>query len=136
MSVFHFFSVNKGVNIGNVREISIANNNAVHITFNNGDTEIYNTRGDASGEIEDFGRKIVQLIPNAAPFYNVYEESGGGYIHERVDYFVLCADGIIRSLASAEMFFELADDLSNFKGFFSEDMLGEYPKSDAEPEPS
>ena len=130
MSVFYFFDPDTGVNISSVREIDIARKNAVSITFDNGDEQIYEVGKDASKEIECFGRTIVQVIPCAAPFYNVYRNTEGvGYIHERINYFALCVDGEIRSLSDAQTFFELADEMCNFVGIISEPMLGKYPKS-------
>ena len=128
MNIFYFFDGEKGVNISKVREIRMTRKNEVKVTFDNADTKIFDTEVDASHAIESFNRTIVQLIPCTSPYFNVYED-GDNYSHERIDYFALCADGEIRSLTGADMYFELADNVCNFVGFFNENMLAEFLKS-------
>ena len=125
-----FFRIrNIRINAGKVRDISIAREDALSITFDNGETEIFDTYGDAHYDIEKIEKTIVQLIPCTMPVYNVYKHTDGSYSHERVGYFALCADGEIRSLNKANMFFELADESSDFIGYFDEDQLGEFPQA-------
>ena len=128
MNVFYFFDADKGVNISKVREIKAACEDKVRITFDNGDTKTFSTESDANYAVELFNKTIVQLIPCTAPYFNVYSDDET-YSVERFDYFALCADGEIRSLTGADMFFELSDNECNFVGFFSEDMLAQYLKS-------
>ena len=48
MNVFYFFNSDNGVNISKVREINADCANAVSITFDNGDTKIFETEVEAS----------------------------------------------------------------------------------------
>ena len=132
MDIFYNFNMNKAVNISKIRAIETAGKNALRITFDNGDTETVNAHGDADTAAELFGQTILQLIPCTVPIYNVYDNHDGTFFHERVDYFALCADGVIRSLDNADGFFQFADDASNFKGFYGESRLDDYPQSKAE----
>jgi hypothetical protein len=115
------------VNISKIREIDVAREDAVRITFNDGGAKIYGTFGDADRAIEQFNRTIQQLIPCTAPLYNVYDNGDGTYCTERVHFRALCADGRVRSLASPDRFFELADEASNFNGCYTEERLGGFP---------
>ena len=130
MSIF-FKIRNIRINTGKVRDIAIIREDALGITFDDGKTEIFDTYGDARLDIEKFEKTIVQLIPCTAPIYNVYKYKDG-FSHERVDFFALCADGEVRSLDKADMFFELAEESSNYIGYFDEDQLCEFPQTDEE----
>ena len=132
MNIFYDFNTeNKAVNISKVREIDIARKSgALYVTFDNGDSEVYSVHGDVEDAAIQFGRTIVQFIPCAAPTYNIYKDGEESYFHERVEFFALCADGEIRSLANADGHFELADEALNFIGFFGEDRLHEYPEKE------
>ena len=123
-----FFDIGrKCVNISKIREICVARRDALRITFDDGDTEVYSTRGRAEKVVERLGKTILQLIPCTSRLYNVYDNRDGTYYRERVDYLALCADGYVRSLASPNIFFELAEEASNFVGCFTKERLDEYP---------
>jgi hypothetical protein len=132
MDIFYDFNLNKSINISKIRGIDIAGKKSLRITFNDGDSEIVNTYGDAETATELFGKTILQLIPCTAPIYNVYDNHDGTFLRERVDYFALCVDGVIRSLDCVDGYFDFADGASNFKGFYIENMLDEYPESKSE----
>lgn len=123
-----FFDLgSKSINISKIREISITRKNAIRITFDDGDTDVYSIRGSAEKTAERLGKTIVQLIPCTSHLYNVYDNRDGTYYRERVDCLALCADGYVRSLASPDIFFELAEEASNFVGCFTKERLDEYP---------
>jgi len=123
-----FFDIGgKRVNIGKIREVSITRKNALRITFDDGDIDVYSTRGRAEKTAERLGKTILQLVPCTSHLYNVYDNRDGTYYRERVDFLALCADGYVRSLASPDIFFELAEEATNFVGCFTKERLNEYP---------
>ena len=125
-----FFDIGaKSINISKIREISIVHKDAIGITFDDGDTNVYITRGGADNTSERLGRTILQLIPCTSHLYNVYDNKDGTYYRERVHYLALCADGFIRSMSSPDVYFELADEATNFVGCFTKERLDEYPKA-------
>jgi hypothetical protein len=132
MDIFFNIIGTKSINIGKIREIGIARKDALEITFDDGNTEIYSVYVNADKVIERFEKTIIQLILCTTPVYNVYSNRDGSYFHERVDYLALCADGTVRSLSRADICFELADEVSNFTGCFHEDRLYDYPKNNSE----
>ena len=123
-----FFDIgHKSVNISKIKEISLKRNDTLRITFDDGDTDVYSIRGCAEKTLERFGKTILQLIPCIPHLYNVYDSQDGTYYRECVNYLALCADGIVRSMASPDIFFELAEDTFNFVGCFTKEQLSEYP---------
>ena len=132
MGVFYDFNMNDYINISKIQGIGIAGKKAQRITFDGGDSEIVNTFGDSETATELFGQTILQLIPCTAPIYNVYDNHDGTFLRERVDYFALCVDAVIRILDCVDGYFDFADGASNFKGFYIENMLDEYPESKLE----
>ena len=125
-----FFDIkDSAVNISKVKEIGIAGEKALKISFDDGTSEIYEVYGSAEKAAERFGKYIVKVIPCAAPYYNVYKNNDGSYHHERVYFLAMCADGVIRSFAEPYRFIDLADEAKNFIGYYIESDLGKYPAS-------
>ena len=127
MNIFYAFNTTKAVNIGKVRGVDVAGKNILRVTYDNGDAEIISTHNTAEDAAEQFGKTILQIIPCAVPTYNVYDNHDGSYFHERADYLALCADGAVRSLSLSDGFMELAEEASNFEGFYGAERLHEYP---------
>ena len=124
-----FFDIGRhSVNTGKIKVMEVARKYAVRITFDDGDTDIFSTGYDAERVIESIGKTILQLIPCVTPVYNVYDNGDGTYFHEPVSYLALCSDGVIRSLATPDGFFELAETASNFRGCYEKHRLVEFPK--------
>ena len=121
---------NKCINIDKIREIEIAQNNIINITFDDSSVGAYNTYEDAENAVVELTRTIVQLVPCTSPLYNVYKNRTGGYFHEQVDYVALCADGMVRSLAKAEYSLTLAEEALHFVGCFDEDKLDDFPEDE------
>jgi len=123
-----FFDVNgTSVNLSKIREIAVERMDAIRVTFDDGDVEIYSVYGDAEDAIERLQRTIMQITPCAEAIYNVYKNNDNGYFHERVEYLALCADGVVRSLSQPAVYFDLAAEAANFVGCFEERALGDYP---------
>ena len=120
---------NASVNVGKIKEIGIARKDAVRITFDDESSDVYSTYGDAESFMERFDRTVLQIVPCTVPMYNVYKNDDGTYFHERVEYLALCADGSVRSYASADLYLELAAEASNFVGYFCEENLKNFPTS-------
>ena len=132
MSIFIEFK-DTLVNIGKIKEISLARKDALRIAFDDGSTEVYSTYGDADRAAETLAKTVVQIIPCTAPLYNVYKDDGekGVHFHERVQFLALCADGAVRSFADADMDLVLADEADNFRGIFTKDRLKDFPAAEA-----
>ena len=126
-----FFEVKDSiVNVAKVKAISLAGDNAVRIEFDDGFTDVCSTHGGAERALEELGRAIVQLVPCAAPMYNVYKNNDGSYYyHERVYFLALCVDGAVRSLAAAGSSLTLADGSKKFVGYYAAERLKEFPAS-------
>ena len=125
-----FFDVNDtAINLGKVKEIGRASEKAIRISFDDGASEVYDVEDSAEAAAERFGKFIVQIIPCNAPYYNVYANDDGSYIHERVHFLVMCADGYIRSLSEPCCYMYLADESENYIGIYNEAQLAKYPTS-------
>ena len=61
MDLFYNFNMKNTVNISKIRKIDVARKNAVHITFDNGDTDIHSTSLEAETAIEIFGKTIGRI---------------------------------------------------------------------------
>lgn len=125
MSIF-FDIGDKSININKIRELDVLSKKSVKIIFDDGCSEFYNVRGDAEKTVERLGMSVVQLIPCTAPMYNIYDNKDGTYYHEKVHHLALCADGAVRSFAHPDLFFDLAEEASNFVGCFMENRLADY----------
>ena len=114
-------------NINKVRKFDTEGDDKVRVTFDDGSSETYITHAGAEKTIERFGKTIIQIIPCEIPLYNVFDNGDKTYIHDRVHFLVLCADGIVRSVDILDGYMETADEMDNFVGFFTADKLSEYP---------
>ena len=127
-----FFDVDDtAINLSKVKEIGIAGEKALKISFDDGTSQICEVYDSAEKAAERFKKFVVHIIPCAAPFYNVYKNNDGGYSHERVYFLAMCADGAVRSFAhpkyNCTMDMNLADENDSFIGYFNENELIKYP---------
>lgn len=122
-----FFEVkNTLINISKIKDISLAEKHSVRITFDDDSEGVYETREEAFYTLELLGKTAVQLIPCAAPMFNVFKNEDGSYFHERVSCLALCADGAVRSLTGAD-YIAFAEEEKNFVGFYDEGGLTHFP---------
>jgi len=114
------------INVDEICDFFYTNEGSLRIDYRHGESYTTHVCKPRLFRDEIMGaRHVVQVLPNNAPFWMVWENDDKTHFATPADFLALCADGHVRAMYLSDGYFEVIES-RNYVGLFSEDELSQF----------